>query len=343
LEQTSAAIADLVLVRMTLPSKKPISPSAVRKDVGKLLEPGLSSAEFDELRNELATAGFLSKGPRNTFVLTDAGRDRAMRFLGLAELPAGTNWSTVIAKCLFPKATALLGEAAEKLDSGDKIAALILKRKYGLSAGAGSSVSRVLEALACKQLGFPDETTLDGLVCAVVSNLMGSERLTKKNLVKQLPLFETGLSVAKADAARCKVVRDWLHDEHKDKASSGAASSPQPPESHVAPTPELDPLDLPTFAATVRRLAEDSPPHDRFHDNKVFIAPLWRASQQEPSFPHLSLSEFKQRLVEANSQNLLHLSRADLVQAMDPQLVADSETVYLNATFHFILLEGDHR
>jgi hypothetical protein len=26
---------------------------------------------------------------------------------------------------------------------------------------------------------------------------------------------------------------------------------------------------------------------------------------------------------------------------MDPQLVGDSEAVYLNATFHFILLEGD--
>jgi hypothetical protein len=37
----------------------------------------------------------------------------------------------------------------------------------------------------------------------------------------------------------------------------------------------------------------------------------------------------------------LHLSRADLVQAMDPQLVADSETSFLNANFHFVLIEGD--
>jgi hypothetical protein len=73
----------------------------------------------------------------------------------------------------------------------------------------------------------------------------------------------------------------------------------------------------------------------------VFIAALWRASQREPSLQHISLPEFKQRLVEANAQSFLHLSRADLVQAMDPQLVAESETVYLNATFHFVLLEGD--
>jgi hypothetical protein len=74
----------------------------------------------------------------------------------------------------------------------------------------------------------------------------------------------------------------------------------------------------------------------------VFIVALWRCSQREPSFLSLSLPEFKQRLVEANSRSLLHLSRADMVQAMDPQLVADSETSFLNASFHFVLIEDDH-
>ena len=77
------------------------------------------------------------------------------------------------------------------------------------------------------------------------------------------------------------------------------------------------------------------------HPVSSSIAAVWRASQQEPSFPRLSLAEFKQRLVDANSHNLLHLSRADLVQAMDPQLVAESEALYLNASFHFVLIEGD--
>ena len=115
-----------------------------------------------------------------------------------------------------------------------------------------------------------------------------------------------------------------------------APLTPQPHESSPA-----EPFDLTAFAATVRAVAEGSPAEDRFHDNKVFIAALWRASQRELTFPRLSLPEFKQRLVEANSQNLLHLSRADFVQAMDPQLVSESETAYLNATFHFLLLEGE--
>ncbi len=328
---TDTALFDLVLVRMALPSKEPVSASAVRRDVGKLLGSELSTADFDSLRSELASAGFLTKGKRNTFALTDSGRERALQFLGIAELPAQINWSTVIATYLFPKAAGLPAEAAAELDSGDKLAAFILKRKYGLAAQAGSTVNQVLEAVACERLGFPHEMTLSGLLCGVLSTLIGSERLTKEKLAKKLPLFETGLTAVSADAARCKVVRDWL---------GGTPLFQQAP-APLEPPPAVEPFDLTAFAATAKALAAKSPPEDRFHDNKVFIAALWRATQEEPSFPLLSLPEFKQRLVEANSQNLLHLSRADLVQAMDPQLVADSETAYLNATFHFVLVDGN--
>jgi hypothetical protein len=302
----------------------------VRKDVCKLLNADFSTTEFEELRNELASAGFLARGKRDTYALTDAGRERALRLLGVAELPSRTKWSTVIARYLFPQAAGLSADAASRLDSWDQLAAFLLKRKYGLAPGAGSTVNQVLEALVCKQLGFADETTLAGLLCAVISRLIGSERLSREKLLKQLPLFETGLTAAKAEVVRRKAVRDWLE---------GAPATPRPPHRPEPLPPE--PFDLPTFAATVRALAATSPPEDRFHDNKVFIAALWRTSQREPNFPRLSLPEFKQRLVEANSHDLLHLSRADLVQAMDPQLVADSETPYLNATFHFVLLEGD--
>ena len=327
--QPGTAVADLVLVRMSLPSKKSVPPSKVREDIGKLLNSGLSAVDFNDLMSELVSAGFLTQGKRNSYALTDAGRKRSLRFLGIAEFPSRTNWSTVIAKYLFPKAAGLSASAAAKLDNGDKLAAFLLKRKYRLASGAGSAINQVLEAVVCKELGVPEETTLEGLCRAVVSRLMGSERLTRQTLVKQFPLFETGLTTASADAVRRKVLRDWLAEE----AITSSRREPGP----------FEPFDLPAFATTVRTLAANSPLEDRFHDNKVFIAAIWRASQREPNFPCVSLAEFKQRLVEANTQSLLHLSRADLVQAMDPQLVTESETVHLNATFHFVLLEGNSR
>jgi hypothetical protein len=233
----------------------------------------------------------------------------------------------VIAKYLFPKAAGLSPSAAAKLNNGQKLAAFVLKRKYGLGSAAGSTVKQVAEALACKQLGHDEETTLDGLLCSVLSQLMGSARLAKPKLVQQLPLFETGLTVISATAARRKVVRDWL---------AGPSTQPAAP---AAPAGE--PFDLNVFAATVRTLAATRPPEDRFHDNMVFISALWRASQQEPTFPRLSLADFKQRLLEANQRHLLHLCRADMPEYMDPQLVAESRTDYQNATFHFVLVEGE--
>jgi hypothetical protein len=317
------AVADLLLVRMSLPNP---TPKKIREDLSKLVEGGVSAAALDELRSALAVAGFLTKGKRNAFALTDAGRDRALRFLGVAELPPRTNWSMVITKYLLPMATGLSANAAAQLKKGDHLAALALKRKYGLAAGAGATVNQVLEAIVCKAVNFPEETTLDGLLRAVLCRLMESEsRLTRADLAKQLPLFKTGLKRVHADEVRRKLVRDWLTES----AGTTPPDEPRPAE----------PLDLAAFALTVQVLASHSPAEDRFHDNKVFIAALWRASQREPNFPRLTLPEFKQRLLEANARHLLHLSRADLVQAMDPQLVAESETSHLNATFHFVLLE----
>jgi uncharacterized protein (DUF2267 family) len=326
-------LADLVLVRMSLTSNKPVAPSLVRADVGKLLGADLSASEFDDVRNELASNGFLLKGNRNTFTVTDAGRARALRFLGIDALPARTNWQAVIANYLFPRAAGLTPHAAAKLNNGDKLAAFILKRKYGLAASAGSTVNQVLEAVACQKLNFPEETTLDGVLRAVLSRLIGSERLSKEKLAAQLPLFETGLTAASASAGRSKVVRDWLRSRPHEPRSEAHEERP-------SERPSVEPFDLPVFAATVRALAASSPPQDRFHHNKVFISAIWKTMQREPHLPRLSLEEFKQRLLEANSQGLLQLSRADLVQAMDPQLVAEAETRYLNAQFHFVLLEG---
>jgi hypothetical protein len=280
--------------------------------------------QFDELRDDLASAGLLAKGPRNTFTLTGPGRERALRFLGLSELP-GATWKTIVNKHLFPKAARMGPDMAAKLTKGDQLAAYLLRQKYRLSSGAGSSVRQVLEAIVCQKLGLTEETTLDGLFRAVLSKELNSDhRLTKEQLVKQFPVFETGLKSVSADAIRRKLVQDWLAG----RTAPGRVELPHPEQ-----------LDLPAFAATVRALVSNSPPQDRFHDNKVFIAALWRASQRELNFPSLSLPEFKRRLVEANARHLLHLSRADFVQAMDPVLLAESETTYENAAFHFVLLE----
>ena len=78
---------------------------------------------------------------------------------------------------------------------------------------------------------------------------------------------------------------------------------------------------------------------------KVFIAALWRRLRTAPSFHGMPFSDFKRKLVEAHRAGLLVLARADLVGAMDPQEVADSETDVRAASgstmaqFHFVVDE----
>ncbi len=74
----------------------------------------------------------------------------------------------------------------------------------------------------------------------------------------------------------------------------------------------------------------------RYGDNKVFIVHVWRMLQSDPDFAEMGLDRFREFLAAANNARLLDLSRADLVQAMDPEDVRMSEVSYLNATFHFI-------
>src|SRR5262249_50285079 len=71
------------------------------------------------------------------------------------------------------------------------------------------------------------------------------------------------------------------------------------------------------FARRVRAAAGASP-SGRFGDNKVFISHVHAALAD----PALDLPAFKARLLDAHRQGLVTLTRADLVEAMDPADVA---------------------
>ena len=72
----------------------------------------------------------------------------------------------------------------------------------------------------------------------------------------------------------------------------------------------------------------------RFGDRKVFVAALWRRVRRKLG---MSLDEFKQWLFAQHRAGALQLARADLVSAMDPNLVASSEIRVPGAEFHFVV------
>jgi hypothetical protein len=320
--------ADLVLARLLAPTQKPPTPSQVREGLGKLFQQAPSAEEFGELVGSLRAAGLVEE---KRLRLTPAGRDRALAFLGTSELPPRCTWQTIQSRYLLPRALGLRPDAGagKKMDK-DKLAALLLKRRFQLPVGTGPSLRSVLEALACRELGFPEQATLAEVKDLALSRKLGSDRrLSTKDLTTQVPRVLLDTPRSGLAGLREVALREWAGD--------GIPPRPSPEAARAAPPPDAA-FDLSAFAHTVRAVARDCPT-GRFGDNKVFISHVARRLAGEPGFAGMGLETFKRKLVEANTARLLTLSRADLVSVMDPADVRESETHDLNAVFHFILIE----
>jgi len=73
-----------------------------------------------------------------------------------------------------------------------------------------------------------------------------------------------------------------------------------------------------------------------FGKNKAFISDLWEAFQKENPGRLQSIDDFKKQLLQAAQERKVELVRADLVEAMPKDKVAQSEIKDLMASFHFV-------
>jgi hypothetical protein len=243
-----------------------------------LLRQPLEAARWQALVEELTTGGLVGGKPLR---LTDAGRSRALGFLGLEDPPQRADWRTPRDGYLMPHALGVPTDAGEtrRIGKADGLRARILK-KYDLPTGSAQTLNAALEALACKRLGFPGETALEGVRDAVLGRLLDAQaRLGKGELIRQLP---QAAASRRADPAS---LREALRRDGIDPAQAGGApgaSSPAGPE----------PFDPDAFAATVRAPVRDCR-EGRFGDNKVFIHRAWDALRDGPGWPVRSPDEFK--------------------------------------------------
>lgn len=113
--------------------------------------------------------------------------------------------------------------------------------------------------------------------------------------------------------------------EHDAHAEGGTAGMQPGKPRRKRPSPE--PL------AIVREAIRQIGPKGRYGRDNVFISALWR---RVGSKLRMSLPEFKRWLIVQNREQNLSLTRADLVDDMDPKKVEDSEIYDLGATFHFV-------
>ncbi|HYO70155.1 MAG TPA: hypothetical protein VEU33_29170, partial [Archangium sp.] len=164
--------------------------------------------------------------------------------------------------------------------------------------------------------------------------LQASREAEPTQAMRQLAAKSVGAKRSDAESLRLAALRSWL-------VPSSEPSTAPSSRNVLATPPELAHFDaaaredLQTFAERVRQAAK-SAASGRFGEDKIFISHVWRSLQGQ--LRGLDEQSFKSRLIEANRARFLSLSRADLVEAMDPADVSASETRYLGATFHFISL-----
>jgi len=335
-----SAIGSLVLSRLLAAGDKGDTTARIKKDLEPLLvhrwEGAALTERIDRTLAELESSGLValvrgkSKKAVPKVMLTAAGRQQGLDFLGVAQLKPKTTWGSLKKTYLparvlgMPASSDATFKALSK-DPGFK--AVLLTKQFGLPLAGCPKLKDAAGALAWKLMGFDSNRAFNvaEVQKALLDRELGEHRpANSKKAIDRLLAHRLGARRDDAKELRDAVLRGWI-DEH-DLAREKPFSSPSPP---------LHGFDLRLFAERVKAAARTCST-GRFGDSKVFIAHVWFSLQADPAFRAMDLAAFKERLAEANNARLLDLSRADLVQAMDPNDVRQSEVHYLNATFHFV-------
>jgi hypothetical protein len=159
---------------------------------------------------------------------------------------------------------------------------------------------------------------------------IATEMTAPDQLVRQIAAQAIGALNVGFEAILVGLVRAWL-------TSRGIAELSA--REHVPGTALPAPAPSPTLLVDAVRSAAQHARDGVVGDRKVFISTLWDAVRAKPLWASLQLDDFKAQLVVAHRNQQLILARADFVAAMDPALVAMSETRTEGAMFHFVLRE----
>lgn len=330
----------LILTRLLPVGEKGETIAKIQKDLEPLLRhrwagPVLTS-RIERMVIRLVTLGLVSYRPARTrksvppVELTPAGREAVLRVFHLKQLPAKPKptWGKLKHSLLMAPALGLAGPGAA-LSKDDAFRAVLLQRQFDLPPGAEATLKLAKAEWLRKSLGMgeKEKISLESVTTALLRRELDEGRpVEAKRVVDRLLAQRLGAGRDDVKELRDEVLRRWV-DPTRGRPSETAGTTTGPA-----------PLDLARFADRVLDAAQASPT-GHYDENKVFIAHVWRALRGEAEFQGMDLPSFKRRLAEANNARLLDLSRADLVQAMDPEDVRLSEVHYLNATFHFIRIE----
>ncbi|MCP3138694.1 hypothetical protein [Pyxidicoccus xibeiensis] len=333
MESTDTRLEGLALSWLTTRGKKPGTRKELEDALRPFVEHRLSRAEWKArcapLVEKLLADGLVTEHGRSALALTTAGHARALAFLHVDALPRGLPWKKLKATYLLARGMDLAPTkpVLARLADADGVRAALLKRQHALADAEAPSLAQARDRLLWRQLGVETDRpfTLKAVQAHLLGKLLDTETKDPRRAVEQLAARAAGATRVDAEAVRQALLRRWAMPETE-----------TPPEPTDTPAPERDsePQDsIASFAERVLAVARTLPT-GRFGQNKVFISHVWKALQPEWG----NREAFDVALLEANRTRRLSLTRADLVSAMDPRDVAESEVRSYGASFHFVVV-----
>jgi hypothetical protein len=352
----------IVLARLSSPT--PPRPAELTEAVRKLAlaeSPGRARDTVNSTLASLHQRALVTKapaGPRRRadtagrrWILTEDG-DRALRAaFDLSHTPTWLEVRDAYLPALGLGLRAGSEEAGQVLKTRDTISAAVLRDHFGIARA--TTLREVCDALIAETLGLPPgPVTLARIQYHVLARRGGVE---PKPRPKKGELGQTAARIAavalrerRADkrAMMQGLGRRWVYKVSHARntgmvppSPTAPASAARPPSAPASPPP-VPPVAADTLLTVVRETIPKIGADGRFGPDKVFVSAIWHSIERDRRLLDLSLDRFKRWLVIANRDRLLDLARADLVGAMDPHLVAESEIEHLGATFHCVL---DHQ
>jgi hypothetical protein len=334
LEIDGERVQRLVLARLLVKVKKPLSLSKLNAAVASAISPPLSAAAAKSAAiraiEQCQKAGHITSV--GAPVLTAAGSSAATATFGTKALGSIKSWG----RAQQLAALSSIGRPINKALDADALAACVLADHYGFPASTRSAAQAV-DRMAWRALGLDSDARFS--VRAVQRHLLrelvpADARVTQDTWRRMLAMRAIGASghdaKALTTALLCRPAKQRIAApppiiQQQIGNDNQATSRPQP--------------SLADFAKAVQEAAA-RPEVTRFHDDRAFIGSVWERMRGRDPVGDMSLAAFKNQLVAAHRQRLLRITRADLVGAMDPAEVLRSEARYQDATFHFVALDA---
>ncbi len=327
------SVSYLVLTRLLASPSKPLGFKKLKKDLSEIVQVHNSEAEWElslsQLMKYLISKELIQETRTERYQLTNSGTREAKSFLGAEYLPKRLDWRIIRDQYLVARSLGISISSAKDLKrvNADGIRAGVIRQGLGLDLSALPTPIQAMDSASWYTLGkkTTESFSLRPVRAHLLNQLLGTTRpLDQEQAFRLLAAKHAGARNSDFTSLRRALLKSLVTPVHNVHKSTEVEKSEE---------------DVEGFAREVLQVAAETPT-GRHGQNKVFISHVWRQWRSLGSGYHISIQEFKERLIEAHRANKLTLSEADLPDQLDRSDVEESVIPYLNARFHFIRLKG---